>query len=510
MTVYSATSLGVGPLRIVTTPSLRVVSGPSDSRHAAFVVSTSHGSEAVYRRVIDAGGNCEESSRADLLEEMAARGARRAWGPVVLVVGVLSTLFALAASSVLALSLLIATVVGSVVIFRGDAARRRLFVLYVMDAVCESAYGGLLNGLGWIERSSKKWSARGVVVFAKPLAPLTTNIDLREVKLGITLRLQFAPDGVYVFSGAQMSFVPYGQLTVSAARHRQVQSIPASDSPRIGQQHKYTNKHGSPDRRHKFNPILPVVETGSVNFTSTGTLTETILLSNPVAAEHFGNAIGAMALQPAPTPPRLAAKPEPARTVTMMAPKSVAVPRRDEPAPAVIRGSANSVGIKREEPRPLSPQAPDGNALWISPSRAMLVHGLDIGGFVYVGQHLRGLDLTFEEPALIDPTLAIDRSNQGATIDHSVGYSLSYSKLPPHGRAAFLQWLSTGRRDPALPIGLVFLFLYGLERRAYEDLGGKGSDQADSIAIARELERLLAIYTNASFVGYGGRLLDLL
>jgi uncharacterized tellurite resistance protein B-like protein len=106
--------------------------------------------------------------------------------------------------------------------------------------------------------------------------------------------------------------------------------------------------------------------------------------------------------------------------------------------------------------------------------------------------------------------LSIDRWNMAVPPDGQIGYSPSYERLTPPVRAAFLNWLARGRKDPAAPIGFVFLFFYGLERRAFEYLVGKASHTAECVAIARELERLLSIYPHESFGSYASSLLDLL
>jgi uncharacterized tellurite resistance protein B-like protein len=77
-------------------------------------------------------------------------------------------------------------------------------------------------------------------------------------------------------------------------------------------------------------------------------------------------------------------------------------------------------------------------------------------------------------------------------------------------RRAYLNWLAGGRQDPEVDIGFVFLFFYGLERRAIVDASKDEAAQADWPAIATELRRLLGIYGNksGSFRRYASELLD--
>lgn len=104
--------------------------------------------------------------------------------------------------------------------------------------------------------------------------------------------------------------------------------------------------------------------------------------------------------------------------------------------------------------------------------------------------------------SLIDPSLSVSngRDPEGSTFS----YWPNYSELRPEARRSYLEWLADGRRNPDTPIGYVFIYFYGLERRLVKD-----RSEADAPAIMDELRRLLAIYgNNGSFRGYCGRLLD--
>jgi len=136
-------------------------------------------------------------------------------------------------------------------------------------------------------------------------------------------------------------------------------------------------------------------------------------------------------------------------------------------------------------------------------------HPLDIGGVRVSGELLywgRGLlDAAGKgiEPALVDPWLPVDWRNPdwyGRTLD----YWPSYSTLTPQARAAYLSWISSGRSHPDVPIGYVFLFFYGLERRLLHDLARSPAGfAAEFPAVVREVDRLLGIYgNNSSFSRY--------
>src|SRR6185437_13613682 len=72
------------------------------------------------------------------------------------------------------------------------------------------------------------------------------------------------------------------------------------------------------------------------------------------------------------------------------------------------------------------------------------------------------------------------------------------------------QWLSSGRKDPTADVGLVFLYFYGLERRALADPLTVDVPATEIATIREEVQRLQGIYANRSFQGYAQRFLDIL
>ncbi|MEN1436945.1 TerB N-terminal domain-containing protein, partial [Pseudomonas aeruginosa] len=85
-------------------------------------------------------------------------------------------------------------------------------------------------------------------------------------------------------------------------------------------------------------------------------------------------------------------------------------------------------------------------------------------------------------------------------------YWPSYDNITTEARRAYLQWLSSGRKAPHANIGYVFLFFYGLERRAFVDAKTNQAAAAEIPSIIAEVERLLSIYDeNHSFNTYASR-----
>lgn len=156
------------------------------------------------------------------------------------------------------------------------------------------------------------------------------------------------------------------------------------------------------------------------------------------------------------------------------------------------------------------PAAPKGYGVgrWLPPGETVSIAGLTIpGGMVYVGNSL-STPLGDNDPCLIDPSKTV--AARAEYTERDMGYWPSYSEISPSARRAYLKWLAGGRQDPRADIGYVFLFFYGLERRAIIDASKDEAAQADWPLIANELRRLLSIYgeKSHSFRRYAGELLD--
>ncbi len=149
---------------------------------------------------------------------------------------------------------------------------------------------------------------------------------------------------------------------------------------------------------------------------------------------------------------------------------------------------------------------------WVPAGREVTIAGYRIpGGMTYVGKGLSRVAGYGAEPALLDPSLPISSGNPDRA-GAGMNYWPSYDSLHPACRAAYLEWLAGGRRDPSAQIGYVFLFFYGLERRALADSQRLSQAKQDLPAIAREVEELLHVYgpTSGSFLGYASKFLDVL
>ena len=126
---------------------------------------------------------------------------------------------------------------------------------------------------------------------------------------------------------------------------------------------------------------------------------------------------------------------------------------------------------------------------WVDYEETAVVAGRNIGGMVYLGPDQRrgGLSATWR-PTIV-PTLPVAASVPDISGD-SMTYWPGYSEISPSARAAYLDWLATGRSDRRYGVGHVFLYFYGLERRFFID----SPDPHECRLIINEVDRLLQIY----------------
>lgn len=144
------------------------------------------------------------------------------------------------------------------------------------------------------------------------------------------------------------------------------------------------------------------------------------------------------------------------------------------------------------------------HARWIPPGESVRVGGISIdAGMFYLGGAFTGSISDRENNCLVDPSCAIapSGSDQSGSL---LPYWPSYSNIPPVARRTYLDWLPSGRKDPRIGIGYVFLSFYGLERRMLVD-----AVKDETPALIAEVRRLLALHgENHSFRNYASKFLD--
>ncbi len=154
------------------------------------------------------------------------------------------------------------------------------------------------------------------------------------------------------------------------------------------------------------------------------------------------------------------------------------------------------------------PQRQSPEARWYPAGEAVQINGVTIpDGLVYIGSAGANEYGEPSEPSFIDPKLPATQS-AGNSAQRDLGYWPSYARISASDRGGYLGWLASGRRARSVPIGYVFLFMYGLERRIIVESAQSGRDLD---AIRWEMGQLLETYgDHDSFARYGERFVDLL
>ena len=148
---------------------------------------------------------------------------------------------------------------------------------------------------------------------------------------------------------------------------------------------------------------------------------------------------------------------------------------------------------------------------WVPVEQMVQIGGYCLPGLIYVGDSLTGVSSHVSmEPCLIRPQLKLDETKPDRT-GHWISQWPSYSEIPSASRAAYLEWLAEGRTQPQTPIGYIYLFFYGLERRVLKDLRrARRPILTELRTIMGEVERLRDIYgEQASFGDEANRFLEI-
>lgn len=226
----------------------------------------------------------------------------------------------------------------------------------------------------------------------------------------------------------------------------------------------------------------------------------TATVQTPEASSQPASVVATSRFVPDDHPVSLTNKAPSSATAVPLRPVPPDAPRRfvDDDAPvSVVAKEPSKPAHYALPPAPTQPQAYTGPGRWIPPGEDVVIGGSHIsGGMIYVGRDLKALSGS-TDPCLINPALSI--AAHANISEREFGYWPSYSEITPRARRAYLSWLAEGRRDPEADIGYVFLFFYGLERRAIAEGLKDAQAQRDWPLIAQEVRRLLEIYGEKSF-----------
>lgn len=153
---------------------------------------------------------------------------------------------------------------------------------------------------------------------------------------------------------------------------------------------------------------------------------------------------------------------------------------------------------------------------WFKENESLNIKGRSIKrGFYYVGGQLTMLTGFGAEPSLIDESLnasapVIIDSTLQIYQDESIGYWPSFERLSAKSRGTYLDWLASDRDNTSTPIGYIFIYFGGFERRIIEHINDEVVSNAEFIAIYEEVTRLNHIYGSQSdsFNSYSAHFLE--
>ncbi|HCG6072693.1 TPA: TerB N-terminal domain-containing protein [Vibrio parahaemolyticus] len=153
---------------------------------------------------------------------------------------------------------------------------------------------------------------------------------------------------------------------------------------------------------------------------------------------------------------------------------------------------------------------------WVGESEQLTIIGRKLNkGLFFFGGVMNSLDGYGLEPSLVDEERPASKSsmNIGSELytDETLGYWPSYSSLSKECRGAYLDWLASDRSDPNTPIGYVFIYFYGFERRIIENQANSQVCDQEFTTIFEEVLRLHKVFNaNRSFRRYSANFLELM
>ncbi|WP_445496266.1 tellurite resistance TerB family protein [Photorhabdus sp. SF281] len=158
-------------------------------------------------------------------------------------------------------------------------------------------------------------------------------------------------------------------------------------------------------------------------------------------------------------------------------------------------------------------------ARWVKPGESVTIQNIVInhGNFYFGGQlktHSSGeygyLYNDGSDASLVNDALSIESISRHY-YDESLRYWPSFATLSPRCRGAYLDWLASDRSDASCPIGYVFIYFYGLERRVLADGTQEAIYDNEFKALFEEISRLRTVFqANGSFRYYATQLLEMM
>ena len=252
-----------------------------------------------------------DSDSAELLNELNTKRQKLTIWPITLGIGMLLT--ALSSWSIIGFVL---TTLATALSYYYDLMRKTVVLFYELETDVEPLYETLHHAIEQMASSSKIWhiEAEGAVydkkyhagadhllkrkttlIGKKQPSFVKTNIAVPFIEVGKQV-LFFFPDRILIFENNAVGAISYKDLNLNiyVSNFIEDEEVP-KDTKIVGKTWKYVNKRGGPDRRFSYNPEIPIVEYGYIDFTSNTGLNERICLSRTDKGEYFKKAVHALA-----------------------------------------------------------------------------------------------------------------------------------------------------------------------------------------------------------------------
>ncbi|WP_114195689.1 TerB N-terminal domain-containing protein [Edaphovirga cremea] len=157
---------------------------------------------------------------------------------------------------------------------------------------------------------------------------------------------------------------------------------------------------------------------------------------------------------------------------------------------------------------------------WVRPGESVTIQNIVINqGNFYYGGRLKSTHSSNDNGYYHDDSTEASLVNDALTIcagtrhyeDESLSYWPRFALLSPRCRGAYLDWLASDRCDASCPIGYVFIYFYGIERRILVDGAQDTVSDIEFRALFDEVKRLRSLFqVNHSFRAYSTRLIEVM
>lgn len=182
-----------------------------------------------------------------------------------------------------------------------------------------------------------------------------------------------------------------------------------------------------------------------------------------------------------------------------------------------VNGQAVEYSASRQPSRESAALSNTTPARWVKPGESITIQNVVINyGYFYFGGRLKThssgeygyLYNDGSDASLVNDAFPIEPGSQHY-YDESLGYWPSFATLSPRCRGAYLDWLASDRSDATCPIGYVFIYFYGLERRILVDGARESISDDEFKSLFEELSRLKTVFqANRSFRRYSTQLIE--